>query len=172
MKKIALALVAAGAAVCGTPAAAQINAPVPTANYITYGGNDWAWAGPCSAFQPSCGVIDMSYQSTQGWRIAQAADFAGGPTAADFGTSSNFACASAWFNTVYTHCDYSDAVSFHIYNHPLNGGNGATTLETWVIRDGFGGGVPEPSAWALLILGFGMVGAGLRRRVAGKHAFA
>ena len=163
MKKITLALVAASAAVGGAPAiAAPIYAPVPTANYITFGGNDWAWAAPCNPVEPSCGVVDMSYQSTQGWRIAEAADFATGPAAADFGTPDNFACASAWFSTNYTHCDYGDGAAFFIYNHPLNQLPGASTLETWVIRDGVGG-VPEPSAWALFITGFGMIGYALRR---------
>lgn len=33
------------------------------------------------------------------------------------------------------------------------------------VTTGFAGAVvPEPSAWALLILGFGAVGAGMRRR--------
>lgn len=164
MKKFALALMASGAAFAGAPAfAAPINAPVPTANYITFGGNDWAWAAPCSPFQPSCGVVDLSYQSGQGWRIAAAADFATGPTAADFGVPGNFACASPWFSTAHLHCDYVNGAALLIYNHPQNPDPGGTYLETWVIRDGIGG-VPEPSAWALLIIGFGMVGAGLRRR--------
>lgn len=37
---------------------------------------------------------------------------------------------------------------------------------------GLGGAVPEPSAWALLILGFGAIGAGMRRRSAARIAFA
>lgn len=155
---------AASAAFAGAPAVAQINAPVPTSNYITFGGNDWAWAAPCNPVQPSCGVVDLTYQGTQGWRIAVAADFATGPTAADFGPAGSFACASAWFSTVHTHCDYNDGVNFFIYNHPLNVAPGANTLETWVIRSGMGGAVPEPSAWALLIIGFGIVGAGMRSR--------
>lgn len=164
MKKLAFALVASSAALAGTPAAAApIYAPVPTANYITFGGNDWAWAAPCAPSQPSCGVIDLTFQGPLGWRVATAADFATGPTAADFGTPASFKCASAWFSTVHTHCDYSDGAAFGIENHPLNPYGDSALLETWVIRDGMGA-IPEPSAWALLIIGFGMVGAGLRSR--------
>ena len=164
MKKFALALIASGAAFSGAPAlAAPIYAPVPTANYITFGGNDWAWAAPCAPEQPSCGVIDLTFQGPQGWRVAQAADFATGPTAADFGTPGKFACAAAWFSTNFTHCDYGDGALLGIFNHPGNPFPGNGAVETWVIRDGLGA-VPEPSAWALLIIGFGMVGAGLRRR--------
>lgn len=32
--------------------------------------------------------------------------------------------------------------------------------------------VPEPATWALLILGFGVIGAGMRRRATGAAAFA
>jgi hypothetical protein len=32
------------------------------------------------------------------------------------------------------------------------------------VPDTSGPGVPEPAAWTLMILGFGAVGAGLRRR--------
>lgn len=43
--------------------------------------------------------------------------------------------------------------------------DGATTLDgVGQIRIGGVGGVPEPSAWALMILGFGGVGATLRKR--------
>ena len=40
------------------------------------------------------------------------------------------------------------------------------------IQVGIGGAVPEPSAWALLILGFGAVGAGMRRRTRTSFSFA
>lgn len=36
----------------------------------------------------------------------------------------------------------------------------------------FGGVVPEPSTWALLILGFGMIGGAMRRRTNASVAFA
>ena len=168
MNKFVLSLFAASTAISAAPAiAAPIFAPVPTANYITFGGRDWAWAAPCRAVQLSCGVVDMTFQSGQGWSVAQAGDFATGPTASDFGTVGTFKCASAWFSTQHLHCDYGDASSFHIYNHPGNGGNDVASLETWVVR-GAAGGVPEPSAWALLILGFGVAGASMRRKVSAQ----
>jgi hypothetical protein len=40
--------------------------------------------------------------------------------------------------------------------------------QDWVFVDNVstnvGGAIPEPSTWALMILGFGAAGAGLRRR--------
>lgn len=37
---------------------------------------------------------------------------------------------------------------------------------------GIAGAVPEPATWALLILGFGAVGAGMRRRTPARVAYA
>ena len=150
MKSIcAIALTIAAA----SPAAAIINAPVPTAAYISFGGLHWAWASPCDASGPaSCGAIDLAYQGTQGWRVAEAADFANSPTAADFlfaganvpaggteaGTGATFfnaniidgACASAWFSNLYTHCDFGDGVSGAISNKP-GAPVGECCNETW-----------------------------------------
>lgn len=162
-KYITLAALATGLFAAATPAAAIINAPVPTTNYITFGGNDWAWASPCppsgSAGGTQCGTpntVDFTYQATQGWRLPTAAELAAGPTVADFGTAGNFKCASAWFNTVYTHCDYGDAASGAVYG---SAGGGNWYDETWVIR-----GVPEPTTWLLMIAGFGLVGTSMRNR--------
>ncbi len=179
---------AAAFGMAASPATAIIMAPVPANAYITFGGLDWAWASPCDAEgEDSCSSIDLSYQATQGWRIASVADFANGPTAEDFlfaganvpaegeeqGTGATFfganpidgACATAWFSNLYTHCDYGDGVSGTVWNMPGNTGQGDCCSETWVVR-GFCGGnvVPEPASWAMLIAGFGLTGAVMRRR--------
>lgn len=157
------------AAVATAPAHAALNVPVPTENYITFGGLDWAWAAPCAPYGDSCGVVDMTYQSTQGWRFPTLAEFLARPSVTDFGTSGNFKCASAWFSTVHTHCDYTDAQSGYLFDY----GYGITPhgsnryAETWVVRgERQVGGVPEPTTWAMLITGFGLVGFAARRRAA------
>ncbi len=47
-----------------------------------------------------------------------------------------------------------------------DGTNGIDCINciTWTDTVGGGGAVPEPATWALMIAGFGMAGAGLRRR--------
>lgn len=160
VKLASLAAVALGAS---SPAFAVLNVPVPVENYITVGGNDWAWASPCVPSGQSCGQpnsIDFSYQATQGWRLPTAAELLAGPAVSDFGTPGNFKCASAWFNTVYSHCDYSDAVSGYVYVDASS----PEHSETWVIRSAVSGAVPEPAAWAMMIGGLGLVGATMRRR--------
>jgi len=159
-KKLALAVLIGG---LPTPALAQINAPVPVANYITFGGFDWAWASPCPPTGAGCGSgapVDFTYQGTQGWRLPTAAELAMGPAVTDFGTAGAFACASAWFTSAYSHCDYGDAAGGAVFGAP--GGN-VWYAETWVIRDG-SGAVPEPAAWGMLIGGFALAGAAIRRR--------
>lgn len=166
-----LALLSAAACVA-SPALAVINAPVPADNYITFGGADWAWASPCSPYVGnSCGPIDMTYQSTQGWRIAEAADFLSGITAADFGPADNFKCASDYFATyVPSHCDYGDGAAHYVYNDPLNPFPDESRLETWVIRDA--SPAPEPASWALMLGGFGLVGGAMRARRKAAVTFA
>ncbi len=48
--------------------------------------------------------------------------------------------------------------------HP--GGTGGTRWGTWISQVIVGSAVPEPSNWALLIAGFGLMGAAMRRRSA------
>ena len=64
--------------------------------------------------------------------------------------------------------EYNDAAG----GHP--GGSGGSRWSTWVAGINVAGlGVPEPSAWMMLILGFGMVGGSMRRkRISVRHAIA
>jgi hypothetical protein len=42
--------------------------------------------------------------------------------------------------------------------------------QVFLLGGGAGGGVPEPATWAMMITGFAMIGAALRRRRTGKAA--
>ena len=110
--------------------AAFLDSPVPASAYITKGGLDWAWASPVSAASSS---FDLSYQSTQGWRLPTAGELANAPLATDFmkaganvpqggtdpvsgatfnGANSTgpAACAAPYFSTSYHHCDWGDGL--------------------------------------------------------------
>jgi hypothetical protein len=180
IRKLLFAAVLGAAAV---PAAAAINLPVPTNAYITFGGLDWAWASPCSPTGCIGGndPLDLSFQGTLGWRLPTAAELLAAPTAADFvfaganipnggadinGTTftgspgGDAACAAAYFTPgFFNHCDYSDGNIGAVFGLP--GFPGEPSVETWVVR---GGVIPEPATWAMMIAGFGLVGAALRRR--------
>ena len=173
------------AAFSAAPAAAALNVPLPTNTYITFGGLDWAWASPCSPTGCNGGqdVLDLSYQSTLGWRFATAAELLARPAPSDFSFSGanvpfggnsvegtffngampgDGACAAAYFTAgFFNQCNYGDAqidAIFGVYFDPNE-----RNVETWLVR---GGAVPEASTWALLIAGFGLVGTAMRRRVA------
>ena len=158
--------------------AGPILAPVPVANFITLGGLDWAWASPCAFSGSSCGVADMTFQTSQGWRIPTLSEFLARPKVSDFGTVDNFRCASAWFSPSYTHCDYSDpgndSGSVNSAGQPMgflfDFGYGISHVgdqmnyDTWLVRDPDFNPVPEPATWALMLVGFGLAGAAMRRR--------
>ncbi len=161
--------------------AAPINAPVPTNAYITHGGLDWAWGGAC-AYGGECGLGDLSYQSTQGWRLPTLAelgalpvDFATqvrcvGANAPDGGTEAltgayfggspggDAACATAWFDAVHTHCDWGDGAS------GAWAGLDATPYADQLFVRVATVDAPEPATLALFSLGSLLIGATARPR--------
>lgn len=175
MKMWAFLTTAAGLAFAtAAPSLAAINAPVPTANYITVDGVDWAWASPCSPAGCSSAseALDLSYQATQGWRVPTLAEFLARPEASAFGTASSFKCATAWFSGTYNHCDYADVASGYLFDfgYGVTSNGSYSVAETWLVRS-VSGAVPEPATWAMMIGGFALAGAAMRRR-ATKVSFA
>ena len=70
--------------------ALPINSPVPSNAYIVFAGLDWAWGGPCPYSGGCFATGDLTYQSTQGWRLPTAGELALIPSnfASDFITGS------------------------------------------------------------------------------------
>ena len=174
MKTSIFAAVAAVTMCAQAAFAAPIDAPVPDENFITIDGDDWAWAAPCDAVSPSCGVVDLSYQSGQGWALATVQQMndvlaaAGGSAAfaALFGPSNNFKCAAAWFSERHSHCDYSNGANGQIWNLDPQGGN--YFWETFAVRTAAVSAVPVPASLPLLTAG--ILGLGWMRRRAAKKA--
>ncbi|QXQ08397.1 PEPxxWA-CTERM sorting domain-containing protein [Sphingosinicellaceae bacterium] len=67
---------------------------------------------------------------------------------------------SFWVSGEYAR-EYNDAAG----GHP--GGTGGSRWSEWVSQLSIGTTVPEPGTWAMMLVGFGFIGAVSRRRSAG-----
>jgi len=109
-------------------------------DYITVGSLDWAWAGPITS-----GVwfgSNTLYQANlhEGWREATDIEWANRP---DYTAFSN-KCASKYWNSTFTHCDFGDSLSQHWIAGPEN------SADIWYVRSETSPEqVPEPGTPAL-----------------------
>ena len=146
---------------------APVDGPDPSV-IISHAGMEWVWAAPCASQDPSCGAPTPAFgfdNPTQDqWATwASRADLM---TAFDNGNGAAI-CASSYFGSGYSHCDWNDALNGHIWHAYANGicdpayfnGCEAATTETFYVR-----GVPEPETYALMLAGLGLVGFVARRR--------
>jgi hypothetical protein len=140
-------------------------ADVPINLIINAGGMEWAYVSPCAA-TGGCGNTLIMHD---GWELATASDFLAAFTSLSDIVNQfqpNNLCASGYFNSGYSHCDYSDVTSGYLWNAPVawsNLGNNGFS-ETFVVRQL--NQVSEPGTLAILALG--LVGMAAARRRAMK----
>ncbi|MFV0681162.1 PEP-CTERM sorting domain-containing protein [Ottowia sp.] len=164
--------------------AALLDAPVPSNATVVKGGLEWAWANPL----PASSGLDLSYQSTNGWRLPTAAELANAPLATEFmygganvplggidpvsnasfsvsnaALTGNAACAAPYFSSSYPHCDWQDGLGQP--QGPWAGMTGAAGFaEQLVVRRALvtgGAGiaaVPTLGLPALIALALGLAG--------------
>lgn len=173
-----------------TTALAAINSPVPNSAYITQSGLDWAWAYPL----PAANGLNLTYQSTQGWRLPTTEELAAAPAATDFlkasgnvpfngndpvsgayFTATNTAytgpgaCATPYFSDSYTHCDWQDG-NGQTYQ-PWAGLPGAQDFaDQLVVRGTLAVAAPTPvPLWGPLGLALASAGVGLAGMFAARR---
>lgn len=130
-------LLAAGLA--GPSFANPVLTDLTAADYITVGTLDWAWAGPITSQFYEQNILSQAGLH-QGWREATDFEWASRPNYTAFGNK----CASQYWNTFYTHCDFGDTLS----QHWDSGSNDSADL--WYVRsEADPGQVPEPGSLAL-----------------------
>lgn len=185
-KWLALAIISGAVLSVADPGAwATLQAPLPTNAYISENGYDWAWAFPL----PASYGLDLSYQSSFGWRIPTAQELTFAPLATDFlfaggnvpfngrdpvsgasfaavnsasiSAQSAGAVATPYFSSSFFHADWQDGLGQP--DGPWAGMAGAPPSwgDQLVIR---ASSVPEPATWSLLVLGFVALLGGWRLR--------
>lgn len=143
--------------------------------YITVGAYDVAWVAPCAQgiTGSSCGAPDYSNQSQYGWAAMtsdifnqlniQASDFITDDGNYAYGND-RLAVAVEWFSPYHDHIDYSDGNGGYWSFADVNGGDAYDSL---AFRVSSVSAVPEPSTYALMLGGLGLVGfMAARRRIA------
>lgn len=144
--------------------------PTPFSEYSTIGGvggnvtatnNGFCSSDPLSF----CGGTPGNFTDLGPFDHGANFDISFGPLAA--GASHNFLIFYGASLTESAANAARAAVGANVYsygqnNGDINGGNGSTFI--FAFRGVAGSQVPEPASWAMMILGFGMVGAAMRRK--------
>lgn len=166
-----LSLVAGAALVIlsGTSHAASLLGQAPGPSLIVAaGGYEWVYANPCAGESPTCSDVVLSHGFEFATDAQWTTSFASiSDLVTAFSNNDGSAkCASPYFSVNYDHCDLGDAQAGYIWHSPLapdaahaDNPNG----ETFLVRDSVGA-VPEPSSYALMLVGMATVAGVLRRR--------
>lgn len=126
--------------------------------------NRWSSSDGCNASGASCSQgFENSVNYIIGGVTYNFGDGQGGygplPSGGYFDTAANSLTHSSTYTTQFTLAD-AGSVKFFIYDDYIGDNQGGVSLSISPLA----AAVPEPATWAMMILGFGLVGGALRRR--------
>lgn len=113
-----------------------------------------------------CGLVAADAVSGQCWDTSLISDLAAGTYRVSVQVYPNFA-PSSLSGTFAGASTFSDVSG--VANNPRTN---AWAFDILNVNSAIQNGVPEPESWALMVVGFGLVGASLRRRVPAARATA
>ncbi|MFA3792483.1 PEP-CTERM sorting domain-containing protein [Aliiglaciecola sp. SL4] len=167
MKTLKLALIGMLLTVAGVANASLIYQSGSYTYYEDVNGLEWVYASPCAGVG-GCGndvtlIDDFRFPTELDWNTSFV-DLSALITAFEIDLNNTNACASAYFGSGFSHCDFGNVTAGYVWGAPTSIASSPTISfgETFLVRNQARSSIPEPTTLATLALG--LLALRLRRK--------